>query len=254
MAIVCHKWRFIFIKTRKTAGSSVEIALSRVCSAEDFITPLDYRGGSDEQLRRESGGHPPVNWRKPWWRYRPGKELRHRIKYGLRAPILGSHATARQLRRHFGEEVWSSYFRFTIERNPWDRAVSRYWWMKHRREKRGRTDFPSISDFLAHAARERPHWLTNWDHYTIDDRIAVDKVMFYESLEQEMRTLEVDFQLPERTLALPEKRAKGGLRKDARHYSEVLSDDDRRLVARVCHKEIEAFGYTFEARSSPRVS
>lgn len=249
MTIVCHAHRFIFIKTRKTAGSSVEIVLSRLCDDGDFITPLSRPDDADEALRREAGGHPPVNWKKPWWRYRPGKELRHRIKRGIKAPILGTHATASQLRRYFGDDIWSSYHRFTIERDPWDRAVSRYWWMKYRHERDGRTDFPPITEFLARVARERPHWLSNWEHYTIDDQIAVDRVLFYESLSDGLAALERHFGVETGTLALPERRAKGGLRRDPRHYSEILSVADRELIAQICQREIEAFGYAFDDRA-----
>jgi hypothetical protein len=34
--ILSHRYRFIFLKTGKTAGTSVEIALSEYCGAEDI--------------------------------------------------------------------------------------------------------------------------------------------------------------------------------------------------------------------------
>lgn len=246
MAIVSHNHRFIFLKTRKTAGSSIEIALSRLCNADDFIIPLSYPDDPDEQLRREAGGHPPVNWEKRWWQYRTWKEIRHRLKYGKKALILGTHATAPEIRAHFGDGIWSRYLRITVERNPWDKAVSRYWWMKHRSERRHGPGFPSISEFLQRVARERPHWLTNWDHYTINDQLAVDVVLFYETLQQDLHALETRMGLPGGSLDLPQKRAKGGIRRDHRHYREVLGPDDRQLIADVCRKEIAAFGYQFE--------
>ena len=49
--IVSHSRRFIFIKTRKVAGTSVELFLSQLCSQEDIITPL----GLDEVLRPGMG-------------------------------------------------------------------------------------------------------------------------------------------------------------------------------------------------------
>lgn len=254
MAIISYRNRFIFIKTRKTAGSSVEIALSRVCGPEDFITPIGIEAGPDEKLRLEEGGHPPANWRKPWWRYRTLKEVRHRLKRGVPAPVLGSHATAEQLRAHCGEHVWSTSFRFTVERNPWDKAVSRYWWMKYRHERDGGSEFPPISEFLARVARERPHWLSNWEHYTIDGRIAVDRVLFYERLAADLTALEGQLGLKRGVLALPVKHAKGGLREDPRHYSRVLSDADRDLVAAVCRREIEAFDYRFDETPGASVS
>lgn len=245
MAIVCHAYRFIFIKTRKTAGSSVEIALSRLCKPNDLITPLGFPDGEEETLRRDTGGQPPVNWQKPWWRYRLGKELRHRIKYGHRAMVLGTHATAADIKAYFGPEVWRSYYRITIERNPWDRAISRYWWMRYRSFRRGASSYPPLSEFLERVARERPHWLTNWGHYTLDGQIAVDRVLQYEDLASEMERLESELGAPSGSLELPMKRAKGGFREDKRHYSEVLSRADADLISRVCRNEIEAFGYRF---------
>ena len=38
--IVSHRHRFIFLKTRKTAGTSIELFLFPHCGAEDIVTPL----------------------------------------------------------------------------------------------------------------------------------------------------------------------------------------------------------------------
>ena len=38
--IISHKHKFIFLKVQKTAGTSMEIALSEHCGAGDILTPL----------------------------------------------------------------------------------------------------------------------------------------------------------------------------------------------------------------------
>jgi hypothetical protein len=38
--ILSHDRRLIFIKTQKTAGSSLELSLSQICGPTDIITPL----------------------------------------------------------------------------------------------------------------------------------------------------------------------------------------------------------------------
>ena len=48
--IISHKHKFIFIKTEKTAGTSIEIALSKYCGPDDIITPLIEE---DENYRNE---------------------------------------------------------------------------------------------------------------------------------------------------------------------------------------------------------
>ena len=57
--IVSHRHRFIFIKTRKTASTSIEIALSQFCGPEDIITPIHP---DDEAIRRSLGYPGPQNF------------------------------------------------------------------------------------------------------------------------------------------------------------------------------------------------
>ena len=59
--------QFIFLKTRKTAGTSIELALSDLCGARDIITPLTE---TDEALR--ANGRGAQNWRlHGWWQVPP---------------------------------------------------------------------------------------------------------------------------------------------------------------------------------------
>ena len=46
--ILSHKYKYIFIKSFKTASTSLEIALSRFCDKEDIITPIK---NEDEIIR-----------------------------------------------------------------------------------------------------------------------------------------------------------------------------------------------------------
>jgi len=48
--IISHTHKFIFIKSEKTAGTSIEAALSRYCSGDDVVTPInDYRHNRNEK-------------------------------------------------------------------------------------------------------------------------------------------------------------------------------------------------------------
>ena len=46
--IISHKYKFIFIKPEKTAGSSLEIALSKYCDHNDIITTI-----GEEYIRKK---------------------------------------------------------------------------------------------------------------------------------------------------------------------------------------------------------
>ena len=39
--ILSHKHKFIFIKTAKTAGTSIEVFLSKHCGPSDVLTPIE---------------------------------------------------------------------------------------------------------------------------------------------------------------------------------------------------------------------
>jgi len=60
--IISHEHKFIFIKTNKTAGTSIEIALSKYCGSNDIITPIS---DEDEEIRRQLGYRGPQNYLYP---------------------------------------------------------------------------------------------------------------------------------------------------------------------------------------------
>ncbi len=251
--IICYSQGFLFIKTRKTAGSSLEIALSRVCNDRDVVTPL-HEKYEEEAFRKREGGHPPCNYKKPLLAHRTIRSWRRLLGRRGREDLFHEHSTAEQIRSVIGDETWRKLYKFTVERNPWDRAVSRYYWEKQRRqaefEKTWKVPYPGISDCLRYYAEQKPNWLSNWYHYAIDGEIVVDKVLFYESLSQDLDSMKRELGITG-DISLPKKRAKSGYRAD-RHYSEVLSEADRNLIAQVCHQEIEAFGYEFESAAAEK--
>lgn len=57
--IILHSHKLIFIKTRKTAGTSFEIALSKWANDDDTITPISPL---DEGLRLSMGFRGPQNY------------------------------------------------------------------------------------------------------------------------------------------------------------------------------------------------
>jgi len=247
--IVCHKYRFIFIKTRKTAGSSVEIALSRLCQEEDIVTPLSVERG-EESLRQDEGGYGPTGHLKPVIAHKGLKEWRRLLLRGQRA-TYGQHMTAVELKDLVGSEIWNSYLKITIERNPWDRALSRYWWQKCRWEEHGRSGFPSISEYFLWLEKHKPHWITNWGHYTIKNHIAVDRVLLFEHLNEEMHNLSKRLGVNNNVLRLPNEKAKSGFRQDNKRYWEILNDEDRYLIEKMCWREINEFGYSFFSNVPP---
>jgi len=228
--IISHEHKFIFIKTKKTAGTSFEIALSRFCGPQDVIT---RNRAVDEELRRNLGGRGPQNHKIPLWKYN-----RWNFRQALRrreSARFVHHSPAREVIRIFGREIWDSYYTFCFERNPWDKAVSYYYW-RHPSEPR-----PSMMEFLTSGEIEMAH-RGGWHLYTLNDQIVVDDVYHYENLTTDVKAIAERLRLPE----VPElPHAKGGIRADKRHYRDILSESERDKVAEIFAAEIDRFGYEF---------
>lgn len=215
--IVSHEHRFIFLKTRKTAGTSVEIALSRICGPDDIITPITE---TDEQLRKVMGGRPPQHYTAP------PLEMEGR-----------AHLPARAVRRIVGSDVWRGYFKFAIERNPWDAVVSLYYW-------RIRDDPTPVSfaDFVN--SDEVPRWaLKNARIYRLQGKVAVDELCRFETLGSDLDGIWSALGLP----GAPElPRAKGGFRPGEARYPTMYTPATAERVGDIFAAMTAELGYRFE--------
>ncbi len=222
--IVSHAHRFIFLRTEKTGGTSLTEALARLVEGEGEVATLD---------------------RPDWARWSP---IHHGALKRTFPGVFGlhPHATARQARAVLGRQVFDSYFKFAVERNPWDRQVSLYF---HRAWKR-RDKSPDFDRDMRSAWYRNTEFtrLRNWDVYAIGGRVAVDRVLRYERLDAELAELARELGLP--PLDLP--RARSEYRADRPHYSTYYSDRTRALVGRWYRREIDALGYRFEGPEDAR--
>jgi len=132
-------------------------------------------------------------------------------------------------------DVWNRYFKFCVERNPWDKLLSHYN-MHAAREGGGL----SLGEYLA-----RGRFPINDFRYTDRSRskIIVDRIIRFENLLVELGEVFAQLKIPfDGTLGIA---AKSEYRADRRPYHEVFSDDQRRIVEKAFAKEIELHGYRF---------
>jgi hypothetical protein len=228
--IISHQFKFVFVKTRKTASTSIEIALSQFVGKDGVITPIDP---TDESIRVDLGFRGPQNVEIPLRPY----SLPIRVERFLRGKpaLYYNHMPARTIRLSVSRSVWKTYYRFCFERNPWDKAVSLYYWRTQHVHPR-----PSLLTFLRSTPRAD---LSNWNTYTIGDRLALDRVYRYEDLEAELQNLRQTLNLPA-PLQLPY--TKDYSRVDRRPYQAFMGREEREIVARACAREIDLLGYTFD--------
>jgi hypothetical protein len=220
--IVSHRHKFIFVKTRKTAGTSLEIGLSKYCGPDDIITPITQE---DEQIRSELGFRGPQNYKVP---LRNVRNIIDTVRSWRRRNYY-NHMPSKEIINHVGHDVWEEYFTFSIEREPYGKAISRYYWST--KEPR-----PTIEEYLDTAP---VHKLSNWEMYTVNDTPTVDFLIRYERLAERLDEIRSRIGLGEITMP----RVKDRYRRDRSHYSRVLSSAARERIEIVCAKEIRHFGY-----------
>ncbi len=217
--ILSHKYKFIFIKTAKTAGTSIEVFLSKHCGATDVVTPIEPPVEGHEP-RNYEGFINPI----PEILQRPGKlfsALRHSITSREK---FYRHMPASEVQKRVPVEVWTTYFKFCVERNPWDKVLSRSL---------------SLDEYLA-----RGRFPINYFRYTDrSGKIIVDRILRYENLLTELGKIFSQLKIPfEGTLGV---QAKSEYRTDRRPYQEIFNDQQRRIVEKAFAKEIELHGYRF---------
>ncbi len=238
--ILSHKHKFIFIKTAKTAGTSIEVFLSKHCGPSDVLTPIEPPV-EGHQPRNYLGFINPI----PEIRERPGKTfsaLRHSITSREK---FYRHMPALEVRKRVPRDVWNSYFKFCVERNPWDKVLSHYHMHAARegglaRHSLGEGGSLSLNQYLA-----RGRFPINYFRYTdrSGKKIIVDRVLRYETLIAELGEVFPQLNIPfAGTLGVT---AKSEYRSDRRPYQHVFNDEQRRIVEKAFAKEIELFGYRF---------
>lgn len=145
--IISHTYKFVFIKTRKTAGTSTEVALSRYLGPNDIATEISP---ADELIRKVSGGS--------------AQNFIQNVG-GANICLMNHHSTT-VARKVLGDAA-KDYFFFTVERDPVEQAFSL--WCYH-------GNHGSLLDFTAHAPR-------NSDQYCVGPDLDVDLVIPYPALD-----------------------------------------------------------------------
>jgi len=199
--IISHKYRFIFIKTIKTAGTSIEAWLSPHCGPEDVFTPIVP----------PEAGHEARNYQGFY-----------------------NHMSAWKIREAVEPDIWKGYFKFCVERNPWDKTVSDFCMANERAGSRYQ-----FADYF-----RRGRFCSSWELYTdVDGSLLVDRVLRYEQLDQQLG--EVFLQLGIPWQGQLNVWAKSGYRTDRKPYQQWYTQEQAAMVGKVFAEEIRTFEYAF---------
>ena len=232
----------LFIKSRKTAGTSLEIALSMSAQPGDIVTRLAL---PDELLRQEIGGPMPFGWAED---EALETEYNHYVQTLIdtgqtdisnrdlppqfkQNRAFFNHMNPAEIVESLGREAFDAAYKISICRHPYEKLVSQAWF------KAGNSG-QSFEDMLAHflAAPQ----VTNQPLFFWGKKMIVDTFIRYEFLLEDLAALEQRHHLP---IVKYMPRAKSGYRKDRRPAAQILSRQQKQQCFEMCRWEFEYFGY-----------
>ena len=224
MTLVSHQAQFIFLKTHKTASTSVEAALEPLCAPDGVETGAHVH---DELITPEGiiGARGRFSKTATW----------------------KNHMSARKVRRLVGRGAFRRYEKITTMRNPYARMVSMF------HSRMSPSDRAEIADLPFDDVRRRfGRWLgearpsNNLNKLTIRHRYVIDRVVYFERLAEDFGALAAHFGLP--TAELPRFKSDRNLRPE--RWIDYYDEDTRALVERGSAFELAYFGYRFAAGSA----
>ncbi|MEL6839880.1 MAG: sulfotransferase family 2 domain-containing protein [Pseudomonadota bacterium] len=210
--IISPQRRYVFVHIPKTGGTSMALALEGRAAKNDILI------GDTPKARRRRG------------------RLRH-----LQTPgRLWKHSTIRDIGALINP---ADFFVFTLVRNPWDRMVSYYHWLREQR-----FDHPAVTsaqtydfkDFLSHPQTQMSLQQNSYRSYVVDEA-GVDHCCLYARLEYPDDLEPLWDHLAFRVSVSHENRS--DRHKDWRIYYDTETAD---IVQEKAGEDIARFGYTFD--------
>lgn len=206
--IVCHERKIIFVKTKKVGGTSFEIALSKFCGPDCIITPITP---ADEELRKSLGFRGSQNYIRD-----EGNQY-------------FNHMTAKQIQKNLPIDIWNTYRKVMIFRNPYDVLISKYFW---RRETKNFDHFvKELGDSINENEIIAPFFGPE----------KLDIYLKYEDLSAELKRHNLDFLID----GMSDIKAKGHMRPAQTDIATMFKDYPElvNVVTEKCENTINLFGY-----------
>ena len=168
-----------------------------------------------------------------------------------RKKLWKQHCSIWQLKEIYKIPI-DDYYKFTVVRNPWDRAVSGYtWWTTSKNPIFRNVKSKSLKDYLLvqngfekfnhlnnKATGRGDHFNTQYSFVEINGDCQMDYIIKFENLQE-------DFNIVCDKIGIPQQKLPHKNKTKHKHYTEYYDEETKSIVAEKYAKDIEYFGYKF---------
>lgn len=199
MSIISIKHKFIFLKTRKVAGTSIEAELRKLTGEDDIVpavTPRDeYHSAKDGYHSRNYLAERGLE--EHYTSLVMAKRFEEAAEYlASHKPIAPSHMKYPRIEsivRTMGYNI-DDFFVFTVDRHPYSWVLSSALYNNAEYNRKGEDiknwTVREINNLVRkHLNRDAFFEKANWNLYSDGNEILVDKVLKYEELNSQLSDL-----------------------------------------------------------------
>ncbi len=225
--IISFEYKYIFIKNRKVAGSSIQYILKKYLFnyEKDISSILKLH---DHEVKKSSKFNE---------KYLINNNLSS--NFNQHASLVDICAVLKMPL----EEVKKNFFIFCIERNSYDKSISSYEFSRKKKTIDGNLKCPYLKNFID--IFDYPKLIpSDWKNYTINNQIMIDKIFQFSEL-----NLLIEFLNDKFNSKIPNKeieyiKLKSGYR-DSKIYRDYFNHETRNAVNYFFKNEINFFKYKF---------
>jgi hypothetical protein len=154
------------------------------------------------------------------------------------------HLLARQIKQEVGQAVFGEYFKFAIIRNPWDKAISQFLYMKKRKDIREFIGMKENDEFKKYLSLIQKTCHVQWkaQHAFLENdekKVLVDFIGRFESFENDVHTIlkkigivGID-EIPHRNKSY------------RTHYRDYYDSESEEMIREMYQLDVSKFGYFF---------